>query len=89
MATSISLDHLAIGVEHWPDAYPRFVADLGGRWSHGGDAGGYAPCQLSYGDGMRLELIAPSSADGFMRRFLERSGPGVSVYRLTCRAGYT
>jgi hypothetical protein len=76
MAASIALDHLAIGVERWADAYPRFVADLGGQWAQGGDAGGYAPCQLTYGHGMRLELIAPTSADGFMRRFIDRNGPG-------------
>jgi Glyoxalase/Bleomycin resistance protein/Dioxygenase superfamily len=72
----ITLDHLAIGVERWADAYPRFVADLGGQWAQGGDAGGYAPCQLTYRDSMRIELIAPSSSGGFMRRFLGRNGPG-------------
>lgn len=69
-------DHLAIGVERWPDAYPRFVRDLGGRWSHGGDAGEFAPYQLTYGHGMRLEFIAPGSVDGFMRRFIHHRGPG-------------
>ena len=76
MVASIALDHLAIGVERWTDAYPRFAAELGGQWSHGGDAGGYAPCQLTYGHGMRLELIAPSPSGGFMRRFMDRNGPG-------------
>lgn len=72
----VTLDHLAIGVARWSDGYGRFAVELGGRWSHGGDAGGFAPCQLVYRDGMRLELIAPSSADGFMRRFMDQNGPG-------------
>lgn len=50
---------------------------LGGRWWHGGDAGEYAPCQLTYPTGIKLELISPGSAgDGFMRRFLDARGPG-------------
>jgi methylmalonyl-CoA/ethylmalonyl-CoA epimerase len=75
--TDILLDHLAIGVRAWADAYPRFAGSLGGAWSHGGDTGPFAPCQLVYPDGMRLEFIAPGSdPDGFMHRFIERSGPG-------------
>ncbi|WP_055482175.1 VOC family protein [Sphaerimonospora mesophila] len=77
MAGSIFFDHLAVGVETWQDAYPRFAVELGGAWSHGGDAGGYAPYQLIYGHGMRLEFIAPTGGPGgFMRRFLDRNGPG-------------
>jgi methylmalonyl-CoA/ethylmalonyl-CoA epimerase len=43
----------------------------------GGEVGEYAPCQLVYRDDMRLEIISPGTAGGgFMRRFLDRGGPG-------------
>ena len=71
------LHHLAIGTERWAHGYPALVQDLGGRWSLGGDQGESAPCQLVYRDDMRMEIISPGSAGGgFMRRFLDRTGPG-------------
>jgi methylmalonyl-CoA/ethylmalonyl-CoA epimerase len=77
MSASITLDHLAIGVRDWADGFRRFASELGGRWSHGGDAGQFAPCQLLYPGGIAVELIAPGGApDGFMHRFIARSGPG-------------
>jgi hypothetical protein len=77
MAGLVKFDHLAVGVEHWRDGFPRFAGEFGGRWSHGGRAGEFAPCQLVYAHDMRIELITPgASGDGFMRRFLDRSGPG-------------
>jgi hypothetical protein len=74
----IYLDHLAIGTQCWADGYPVLVSALGGRWSVGVDAGEFAPCQLAYRDGMQLEIISPGSDgwSGFMRRFLDRGGPG-------------
>jgi methylmalonyl-CoA/ethylmalonyl-CoA epimerase len=76
-AGRITFDHLAVGTRAWADGYPVLVDTLGGRWLYGGDAGEFAPCQLAYRDGMHLEIISPGSArDGFMRRFLDRSGPG-------------
>ncbi len=70
------LDHLAIGVADWSDGYDVFARELGGHWSHGGDAGAFAPYQLVYEHGFRLELIAPGSQEGFMHRFIDRDGPG-------------
>jgi hypothetical protein len=73
----VYLHHLAIGTERWADGYPALVQGLGGRWALGGDDGDYAPCQLAYRNDMRLEIISPGTAGaGFMRRFLDRSGPG-------------
>jgi len=77
MPAAVYFDHLAVGVRSWPEGFRRFAAELGGRWSHGGDAGEFAPCQLLYPRGINVELIAPgSAADGFMHRFIERAGPG-------------
>lgn len=69
------LDHLAIGVRRWSDAYDRFVHDLGGTWAYGGPSGDFSPYQLSFGLGMKLEFISPHAPDGFMQSFMERHGP--------------
>jgi len=70
-------DHFAIGVHEWKDSFPRFVSRAGGKWTHGNDAGEFAPYQLEFIGGMRLEFIAPGSvANGFMERFLSTRGPG-------------
>ena len=77
MPASVYFDHLAVGVRTWPEGFRRFAVELGGQWSHGGDAGEFAPCQLLYPRGINVELIAPGgAADGFMHRFIERAGPG-------------
>lgn len=77
MTVGYKFDHLAVGVERWRDGFPRFAGQFGGRWSHGGAAEEFAPCQLVFSEDMRIELIAPgASGDGFMRRFLDRAGPG-------------
>jgi glyoxalase/bleomycin resistance protein/dioxygenase superfamily protein len=76
--TGIDLDHVAVAVERWPDAWPRFVDVLGGRWKSGGRGPGFAPSQLGYANGMRVEVLEPHQVDDndFLRRFLDRSGPG-------------
>ncbi|WP_426246528.1 VOC family protein [Nocardioides sp. LHG3406-4] len=76
MSAAGMLDHLAIGVVDWSDGFDVYAAELGGAWSHGGDAGEFAPYQLVYRHGFRLEFIAPGSQQGFMHRFIDRDGPG-------------
>ena len=71
------LDHVAVAVPTWEDGFAPFISDLGGRWFSGGDVGEFAPCQLSFQDDMKIELLRPGSdGAGFVNRFLERSGPG-------------
>src|SRR5438067_7239672 len=74
----MDLDHVAIAVERWADAWPCYAVDLGGRWKSGGQGPGFAPAQLAYGNGMKVEVIAPNDVhrNDFLRRFLDRSGPG-------------
>ena len=74
----VDLDHVAVAVEQWADAWPRFVATLGGRWMSGGRGPGFAPSQLGFANGMRVEVLEPHLVDqnDFLRRFLDRSGPG-------------
>ncbi|GLX02653.1 VOC family protein [Microtetraspora sp. NBRC 16547] len=70
-----TFDHLAIAVRRWEDVYQRFGGELGGRWGIANPAGDFAPFQLGFGAGLRLEFISPQAPDGFMQRFIERHGP--------------
>src|SRR5438874_1682361 len=72
------LDHVAVAVERWPDAWGRLVGELGGRWMSGGRGPGFAPSQLGYANGMRVEVLQPHDVEhnDFLRRFLDRDGPG-------------
>lgn len=69
-------DHVAIAVEQWSDGYPAFVTMLGGHWVGGGNAGEFAPAQIGFASGAKVELLQPGSVDdGFVTRFLEKGGP--------------
>ena len=72
------LDHIAVAVERHDDAYPRYVGDLGGQWRSRGYAIGFAPSQVEYGNGMRVEILEPHAPErnDFLRRFLDRHGAG-------------
>jgi hypothetical protein len=76
--TGVVLDHVAVAVERWPDAWPRYAAELGGTWSSGGLNVGFGPAQLRYANGGRVEILQPwqPEANPFLRRFLDRHGPG-------------
>lgn len=78
MINGIDLDHVAVALERWEDGFARYGGDLAGQWLAGGSAPGFATCQLSYGNGMKVELLAPHDigATDFLRRFLDASGPG-------------
>jgi methylmalonyl-CoA/ethylmalonyl-CoA epimerase len=74
----VDLDHIAVAVEQWADAWPRLVGVLGGRWMSGGKGPGFAPSQLGFANAMRVEVLEPHLVEqnDFLRRFLDRSGPG-------------
>jgi len=74
----IDLDHIAVAVERWADAWPRFVSLLGGRWMSGGRGPGFSPAQIGFANAMRVEVLQPYQVErnDFLRRFLDRSGPG-------------
>ena len=55
----VDLDHVAVAVEQWADAWPRFVSTLGGRWMSGGHGPGFAPSQLGFANRMRVEVLEP------------------------------
>lgn len=72
------LDHIAVAAERHEDVYPRYIGDLGGRWKSGGVSVGFSPEQVEYGNGMKVELLEPAGVErnDFLRRFLDRRGPG-------------
>lgn len=74
----IDLDHVAIAVEHHTEAWPRYAADLAGAWVSGGESLGFAAAQLRFANGMKLEVLEPANVhlNDFLRRFLDRNGPG-------------
>lgn len=74
----VALDHVAVAVEAWAQAWPRYVVELGGEWASGGLNVGFGPAQLRFANGARLEVLQPwqSEANPFLRRFLDSNGPG-------------
>ncbi len=71
-------DHVAVAAERWADAWPRYVGELGGVWVAGGPDPGFASAQVRFANGMRLEVLEPHEPEhnDFLRRFLDRNGPG-------------
>ena len=74
----MELDHLAVATEDQHQAWPRYAGDLAGRWTGGGSTTGFALGQVRYGGGMKVEVLEPhrSGENDFVRRFLDRHGPG-------------
>lgn len=70
-------DHTSIAVESIADALPLFRDLLGGQFVGGDDDGEFRWVQLEYPNGSKIELIDPNPGDNFLRRFLDRSGPGM------------
>jgi methylmalonyl-CoA/ethylmalonyl-CoA epimerase len=74
----IDLDHVAVATERQADAWPRYAGDLGGQWIAGGGEVGFSAAQLRFANGMKIEVLEPFEVErnDFLRRFLDRSGPG-------------
>ncbi len=97
----VVFDHVAHAVPRWQDVWHRYAVDLGATWSSGGLATGFAPGQVEFGNGARLELLMPNDveANDFLQRFITRNGPGPhhltfkvpdlsAALEQTTRAGY-
>jgi methylmalonyl-CoA/ethylmalonyl-CoA epimerase len=87
MISDTRLDHVAVAVERHADAWPRYAGDLAGRWRSSGPGLGFTPAQLEYADGKKIEILAPHRVadNDFLRRFLDRNGPG--PHHLTFKVG--
>jgi catechol 2,3-dioxygenase-like lactoylglutathione lyase family enzyme len=72
------LDHIAIASEHAIDNFARYRGDLGGAWVAGMYDPGFYWGQLRFANGMTIEMLEPADVtqDDFLRRFLDRNGPG-------------
>jgi hypothetical protein len=72
------LDHVAHAVPSWQAVWDRYVVDLGAEWSSGGPGSGFAPAQLRFGNGGRIELLMPCAVEenDFLQRFITNNGPG-------------
>lgn len=77
-ASAIDLDHVAIAVESQAEAWPRYAGELGGQWQSGGESIGFNAAQLKFANGFKLEVLQPANVhiNDFLRRFLDRNGPG-------------
>jgi len=78
MLSGIDLDHVAVAVQDMGGAWPRYRGDLSGEWLGGGDSPGFSFAQVRYANGAVLECLHPFDVEGndFLRRFLDRNGPG-------------
>ena len=87
MISGVDLDHIAVAVERHADAWPGYVTDLGGTWYAAGPGDGFNWAQLAFANGMRIEVLEPADVErnGFLRRFLDRHGPG--PHHLTFKVG--
>ena len=87
MIDAIDFDHVAVAAERAADAWPRYAGDLGGRWAGGDDTSGFWFGQVRYANGMKVEVLEPFAVErnDFLRRFLDRNGPG--PHHLTYKVG--
>ena len=87
MISGVDLDHIAVAVERHADAWPGYVTDLGGTWYAAGPGDGFNWAQLAFANGMRIEVLEPADVErnDFLRRFLDRHGPG--PHHLTFKVG--
>src|SRR5436190_4316411 len=78
MIDRIDLDHVAIAYEDQHHGWPRYAGDLGGSWVGGGGMPGFWSGQVQFANGMKVEVLEPFAVEqnDFLRRFLDRNGPG-------------
>jgi catechol 2,3-dioxygenase-like lactoylglutathione lyase family enzyme len=76
--TGVALDHVAHAVPRWQDVWDRYAVDFGAEWSSGGPGPGFAPAQLQFANGARVEVLMPNDphVNDFLQRFLARNGSG-------------
>jgi methylmalonyl-CoA/ethylmalonyl-CoA epimerase len=72
------LDHVALAVEAQHELWPLLVGEFGATWLGGGESPGFNFAQVAFGNGVRVEVLEPARVgeNDFLRRFLDRSGPG-------------
>src|SRR5436309_5348179 len=78
MIDRADLDHVAVATEDQQPAWLRYAGELGGQYDGGGPSPGFWAGQVAYANGMRVEVLEPANVEqnDFLRRFLDRNGPG-------------
>lgn len=73
-----AFDHVALAAESRHDLEPRYVGQLGGAAFAQGHSAGFIWTQFDYANQMTVEVLEPHRVEDndFLRRFLDRSGPG-------------
>jgi methylmalonyl-CoA/ethylmalonyl-CoA epimerase len=69
-------------MERHADGLAVYAGALAGEWMSSGLGIGFSPAQVRYANGMKVELLAPHAVEqnDFLRRFLDRHGPGAHHY---------
>ena len=75
------MDHVALASRHAWDQVIRYCYQLGGQWLGGppmAELDAFYFCQVELDGGTKLEFLEPLDLPGsdFVRRFLDRNGPG-------------
>lgn len=79
MATEIVFDHLAHAAESSADLFWRYHIELGAEYLGGGLDPGFYFFQVQFPSGMKIEMLEDDPGqpeEDFLRRFLDRNGPG-------------
>jgi methylmalonyl-CoA/ethylmalonyl-CoA epimerase len=78
MITGADFDHVAVAGESRAVLESRYAGELGGMPLAGGRSPGFRWAQLEYANGMVVEMLEPDRIErnDFLRRFLDRNGPG-------------
>jgi methylmalonyl-CoA/ethylmalonyl-CoA epimerase len=73
------VDHVAVAVRDIAAAVPLFVDALGGAFLFAGEnrSQGFRWAQFHFPHGGKIELVTPTTSDGFVKRFLDTRGEGV------------
>lgn len=73
------IDHVAIAVERIRDVLPLYRDLLGGEFVDAGDdlTKEFRWVHFRYPGGFKIELMEPLSERSFLKRFLEKRGPGM------------
>ena len=78
MISGTDFDHVALAAESGAVLQARYRDQLGGRPLAGGSPPGFIWNQLEFANGAIVEMLEPDRVDenDFLRRFLDRQGPG-------------
>ncbi len=73
------IDHVAVAVWRIRDVLPLYRDLLGGEFVDAGDdlSKNFRFVQFRYPGGFKIEILEPLAEDSFVRRFLDRRGPGL------------